>query len=243
MKPKKYTGKDTGIAMLLTLFALAVISTLALVITAKGHKALEQNRVTLKRAQSLAITEGAIQATYPLLLSKKQDGFLQVRGGKVQHNIRGTNVSVEIYDACGKWDLNVGHISILNALIVHFLPGGAEAFKRELLKARQTNSGFQHINQILALPSSKGLDLSRFINEVTVYCQRPQVDPSNSSDLMREVLRPLPGFLSRPGPGRIFELRATNSLGPGSSISVSTFLNITNDPLDAIKTLNWQSNY
>ena len=54
--------KDSGIAMLLTLFALAVISTLAQVITEKGKNALDQNRITIKRGQSLAIAEGAIRA-------------------------------------------------------------------------------------------------------------------------------------------------------------------------------------
>ena len=235
--------KDAGIAMLLTLFALAVISTLALVIIEKGHNALEQNRMIVKRAQSLAITEGAIQAVYPLLLDKNRDHILQVNGGRIRHNIGGTNISVGVYDACGKWDLNSGHITILNALLVKLLPAGSKTFVRELLKVRETNAGFQHVNQIFALPSSKGLDLSQFIKEITVFCRRSQVDPSNSSSLMREVLRPLPRFLSRPGPGHIFEIRATNNLGPGSRISVETFLNVTNDPLEPIKTLSWQSNY
>jgi hypothetical protein len=123
------------------------------------------------------------------------------------------------------------------------LPAGSKTFMRELLKVRETNAGFQHVNQILALPSSKGLDLSQFIKEITIYCRRSQVDPSNSSDLMREVLGALPSFLSRPGPGNFFEIRATNNLGPGSRISVQTFLNITHDPLEPIKTLSWQSNY
>ena len=235
--------KDAGIAMLLTLFALAVISTLALVIIGKGHNALEQNRMIIKRAQSLAITEGAIKAVYPLLLDENRDHILQVNRGRIQHNIGGTNVSVGVYDACGKWDLNSGHIDILNALLMKLLPAGSKTFVRELLKVRETNAGFQHVNQILALPSSENLDLSQLIKEITVYCRRSQVDPSNSSGLMREVLNSLPLFLSRPGPGHVFEIRATNNLGPGSRISVKTFLNITNDPLAPIKTLSWQSNY
>lgn len=235
--------KDAGIAMLLTLFALAVISTLALVIIGKGHNALEQNRMIIKRAQSLAITEGAIKAVYPLLLDENRDHILQVNGNRIRHNIGGTNISVGIYDACGKWDLNSGHIDILKALLMKLLPAGSKTFMRELLKVRETNAGFQHVNQILALPSSKGLDLSQFIKEITIHCRRSQVDPSNSSDLMREVLGALPSFLSRPGPGNIFEIRATNNLGPGSRISVQTFLNITHDPLEPIKTLSWQSNY
>ena len=235
--------KDAGIAMLLTLFALAVISTLALVIIGKGHNALEQNRMIIKRAQSLAITEGAIKAVYPLLLDENRDHILQVNGNRIRHNIGGTNISVGIYDACGKWDLNSGHIDILKALLMKLLPAGSKTFMRELLKVRETNAGFQHVNQILALPSSKDLDLSQFIKEITIYCRRSQVDPSNSSDLMREVLGALPSFLSRPGPGNFFEIRATNNLGPGSRISVQTFLNITHDPLEPIKTLSWQSNY
>ena len=235
--------KDSGIAMLLTLFALAVISTLALVITGKGHNALDQNRMAIKRAQSLAIAEGAIRATYPLLLDENRDHILQVKEGRLQHNIGGTNIYVEIYDACSKWDLNSGHVDILDALLMKLLPAGSKTFKQELLKVRETNAGFQHVNQVLALPSSTGLDLSQFIKEITVYCRRPQVDPSNSSDLMKEVLRPLSHFLSRPGPGQTFEVKTTNTLGPGSRITVKTFLNITNDPLHPIKTLSWQSNY
>ena len=164
--------------MLLTLFALAVISTLALVITGKGHNALDQNRMTIKRAQSLAIAEGAIRATYPLLLAENRDHILQVKKGRLLHNIEGTNIYVEIYDACSKWDLNSGHVDILDALLMKLLPAGSKTFKRELLKVRETNAGFQHVNQVLALPSSTGLDLSQFIKEITVYCRRPQVDLS-----------------------------------------------------------------
>ena len=157
--------------------------------------------------------------------------------------IRDRNIFVEIYDACGKWDLNSGHIDILNALLLKLLPTGSKTFVRELLKVRETNAGFKHVNQVLALPSSKGLDLSQFIKETTVYCRRPQVDPTSSSDLMRKVLHPLPRFLSRPGPGHTFEIEATSRLGPGSRISVKAFLNITNDPMNPIETLSWQSNY
>ena len=235
--------KDAGIAMLLTLFALAVISTLALVIIKKGHNAFEQNRMIIKRAQSLAIADGAIKATYPLLLDENRDHILKVNGGRLRHSIGGKNIFVEIYDACGKWDLNSGHIDILNALLLKLLPTGSKTFVRELLKVRETNAGFKHVNQVLALPSSKGLDLSQFIKEITVYCRRPQVDPTSSSDLMRKVLHPLPRFLSRPGPRHTFEIKATSRLGPGSRISVKAFLNITNDPMNPIETLSWQSNY
>ena len=48
------------------------------------------------------------------------------------------------------------------------LPAGSKTFKRELLKVRETNAGFQHVNQVLALPSSKGLDLSQFIKEIRI---------------------------------------------------------------------------
>ena len=178
-----------------------------------------------------------------MLLDENRDHILQVNERRIRHNIGGTDISVGIYDACGKWDLNSGHIDILKALLMKLLPAGSKTFMRELLKVRETNAGFQHVNQILALPSSKDLDLSQFIKEITIHCRRSQVDPSNSSDLMREVLGALPSFLSRPGPGNVFEIRATNNLGPGSRISVQTFLNITHDPLEPIKTLSWQSNY
>ena len=139
--------KDAGIAMLLTLFALAVISTLALVIIGKGHNALEQNRMIIKRAQSLAITEGAIKAVYPLLLDENRDHILQVNGNRIRHNIGGTNISVGIYDACGKWDLNSGHIDILKALLMKLLPASSKRtifYYLNFMKVTLLNQGGLH---------------------------------------------------------------------------------------------------
>ncbi|MBT5912533.1 MAG: hypothetical protein HOH59_06980, partial [Rhodospirillaceae bacterium] len=76
-------NNDKGIAMLLALFALAIISTLALTITGKGQDALNKNQVAIKRAQNLALVEGAIQAIYPILLGKNRDQILKDNNGRI----------------------------------------------------------------------------------------------------------------------------------------------------------------
>jgi hypothetical protein len=52
--------------------------------------------------------------------------FFKLTERRNRHNIGGTDISVGIYDACGKWDLNSGHIDILKALLMKLLPGGIE---------------------------------------------------------------------------------------------------------------------
>jgi hypothetical protein len=236
-------NNDQGIAMLLALFALAIISTLALTITGKGQDALNKNQVAIKRAQSLALVEGAIQAIYPILLSTNRDQILQDNNGRIQQEINGVKIIVEVNDACGKWDLNHGYLNTLDALLGQLVPTETEVFRKELIKARNSSIGFQHISQILSLPGTKKDSLSKFIGEVTVYCHVPQVDPLQSSNFMKNLLRSLPSDNSGLGPGRAFKLKATNNLGAGSNITIDAYLGITDDALNPIKLLNWQSNY
>ena len=115
--------------------------------------------------------------------------------------------------------------------------------KVNLIKARNNGIGFQHISQILSLPGASKGRLSELIGEVTVYCYVPQVDPLQSSDYMKNLLRSLPSYSSGPGPGRAFKLKATNNLGAGSNITIDAYLGITDEELNPIKILNWQSNY
>ncbi|MDG1274505.1 MAG: hypothetical protein P8P46_08515 [Alphaproteobacteria bacterium] len=236
-------NNDKGIAMLLALFALAIISTLALTITGKGQDALNKNQVAIKRAQNLALVEGAIQAIYPILLGKNRDQILKDNNGRIQQEVNGVKIIVEVNDACGKWDLNHGHLNTLDALLARLVPTETKVFRKELIQARNNGIGFQHISQILSLPGASKGRLSELIGEVTVYCYVPQVDPLQSSDYMKNLLRSLPSYSSGPGPGRAFKLKATNNLGAGSNITIDAYLGITDDELNPIKILNWQSNY
>ena len=234
---------DAGVAMLLALFALAIISSITLGLTSLGKHSVDKTRSIISRAQSVAITEGAIYSTFPLLINENRDEILKKQKGQINHTISGKNITVQVFDACGRWDLNNGRFDVLNALLNKFRISKRKAFKKELIKIRNTGNGFQNINQTLALSGLETKAPSKLINEFTIYCQAQQVDSRYSSSTMKELLMSLPRSASAPGPGRVFRMEASYTLGPGSNIAINTYIRITNTPSQPIQILDWQSTY
>jgi type II secretory pathway component PulK len=234
---------DAGVAMLLALFALAIISSITLGLTSLGKQSVDKTRSITLRAQSAAMTEGAIYSTFPILVSEDRDEILKKQQGHIKQSISGKNITVHVSDACGRWDLNHGRLDVLDALLNKFNIRKRKAFTKELIKIRNTGNGFQHINQTRALSGLEKKAPSKFIDELTIYCQTQQVDPRYSSSTMKELLMSLPRSASAPGPGRVFRMESSNTLGPGSNISINSYIRITNNPSQPIKILAWQSTY
>ena len=117
-------GNDQGIAMMFSLVALVILSTLTLSFLNLSSTAVETTETIIKRAQSQAEAEGAIHVAIFHLVNNEFPTELYGNKHKYQVEVGNRKIEVAVNNACGRWDINEGDLKILDALLTEL--GSAE---------------------------------------------------------------------------------------------------------------------
>ncbi|MBH67381.1 MAG: hypothetical protein CMM58_03420 [Rhodospirillaceae bacterium] len=231
---------DRGTAMLLALLALIIVSGISLFIISLIYKGFLTSGYVVKRAQNSAIIEGAIHAAIPILYVDGSDNHNRENTGTFTVTISGTPIEVRIVDACTKWDLNEGDLGILQSLLQELKVPKPDLFLKLIQEIRESTDGFQHVNQLRAIPGLTTRNMNNLIAETTIYCRSHGIENKFASTLMRKALKSLSTEHHFEAPGRVFQISASNALGPGTYLSATAYIEIAEAADDFPKILDWR---
>ena len=162
---------DQGIAMMFSLVALVILSTLTLSFLNLSSTAVETTETIIKRAQSQAEAEGAIHIAIFHLVNNEFPTELYGNNHKYQVEVGNRKIEVAVNNACGRWDINEGDLKILDALLTELGSAKHADFIEGIKKARTMPSGFQSTNQIPSIPGLQAEIKQRLMNEITLQCR------------------------------------------------------------------------
>ena len=233
-------GNDQGIAMMFSLVALVILSTLTLSFLNLSSTAVETTETIIKRAQSQAEAEGAIHvAIFHLVNNEFQQNFMETNTSiklKLAIENRGA-----VNNACGRWDINEGDLKILDALLTELGSAEHADFIEGIKKARAMPSGFQSTNQILSIPGLQAEIKQRLMNEITLQCRSDAIDKASASFILKRAIKNLDSYNKFP-PQRIYRIVASNSKGPEPYFSIHAYIEVLENPERPFKIIDWKVN-
>jgi general secretion pathway protein K len=194
--------REQGIALLLVIWALALLSAIAVAVTADGRSVRRIAHNLERAAQDRALAEGGIRWGIAQLLDGRPDRTLPLDGRPQVIEIGTAKVEVAIEAETGKFDLNTSPPAILESLLLQSGATAAEA--RRIAAAVET---FRKANrpapdrprrpaflETLDLRRVTGLDeefYRRILPAITVYSGTARLDPSVAP---KQVLLAVPGL-------------------------------------------------
>ena len=235
-------GNEQGIAMMFSLVALVILSTLTLSFLNLSSKALETTETIIKRAQSQAEAEGAIHVAIFKLVNNEFPTEVYGNSHKHQVEVGNQKIEVDVNNACGRWDINEGDLKILDALLTALGSAEHKDFIKGIQKARAMPGGFQSTNQILAIPGLQADIKQRLINEITLQCRSDAVDKVSASSTLKQVIKKYPDSYNEFPPQRIYRITASNSKGPGTYFSTYAYIEVFENPERPFKIIDWKVN-
>lgn len=241
-RKKVKLGSDQGVAMIFALIALIILSALSVSFLNLSSKGAKTAQTIIKRTQSWAETEGAIHAAVSSLVQRNSVPELYGSSNKLPINVGDQTIEVTVSNACGRWDINEGDITILNRILNKLGSRTHSDFIQGIKKARAMPNGFQSTNQVLSMPGLEPEIKQRLVSEITLHCRSNAIDKIFASPVLATVIKDSPDTYDYFPPQRIFRLYASNSRGPGTNVSVSAYIEILKDPENPFEILEWKVN-
>ena len=235
-------GNDQGIAMMFSLVALVILSTLTLSFLNLSSTAVETTETIIKRAQSQAEAEGAIHVAIFHLVNNEFPTELYGHKHKYQVEVGNRKIKVAVNNACGRWDINEGDLKILDALLTELGSAEHADFIEGIKKARTMPSGFQSTNQILSIPGLQAEIKQRLMNEITLQCRSDAVDKASASFTLKRAIKKNQDSYNKFPPQRIYRIAASNSKGPGTYFSIYAYIEVLENPESPFKIIDWRAN-
>lgn len=242
MRDVRNSSSESGMALLLALLVLAIMSGVALIFSQLAKDASLGERIALHRAQNAELAEGALHAALHQLARDDVANWVRQREGEISVEIKGRSIAVSATDACGRLGLNYGSLAVLEALIAEkVVSEGTSQLLQTLTRLRNEGHEFSTLTQLSALPGV-GEGLYRSLqNELTVHCRSDDVDPLYASPALNRAAGEAAPLLLRQGPGQIFRLSTQVSAGPGTLVSMEAYVAFSSDPSHPLRLLKWES--
>lgn len=194
--------QEQGIALLLVIWALALLSAIAVAVTADGRSARRIAHNLEQAARDRALVEGGIRWGIAQLLDGRPERRLPLDGRLQLIEIGTSRVEVAIEAEAGKFDLNTSQPAVLENLLLQ--SGATAAEVRRVSAAVET---FRKANrpgpgglrqpaflETLDLRRVTGLDeelYRRLLPLITVYSGTTRLDPAVAP---KQVLLAVPGL-------------------------------------------------
>ena len=235
-------GNEQGIAMMFSLVALVILSTLTLSFLNLSSTAVEKTETIIKRAQSQAEAEGAIHVAIFNLVNGEIPTELHGNSHKHQVEVGNQKIEVAVNNACGRWDINEGDLKILDALLTELGSTEHTDFIEAIKKARAMPSGFQSTDQILSIPGLQGEMKRRLMEEITLQCRSDAVDKVSASSTLKRAIKTFLDSYNKFPPQRIYRIAASNSKGPGTYFSINAYIEVLENHERPFKIIDWKVN-
>jgi general secretion pathway protein K len=192
---------ERGIALLLVIWTLALLSAIAVAVTADSRSVRRITHNIERAAQAKAVAEGGIRWGMAQLLDGRPDRQLSIDGQPQVIEIGEFKVRVSIEAETGKFDLNTSPPAVLENLLMQ---SGASALEARRVAAAVSTHREASRNdpgrprkpaflETLDLRRVSGLEeglYRQILPFITVYSGRTRLDPAVAP---REVLLAIPG--------------------------------------------------
>lgn len=214
-------GPEQGFALLLVIWVLALIAVLAAIVAAdsSGEAVIARNR--LDRAQARALADSGVTLGILRLFDPKPATRWPADGRAQHLRYAGGSITVSLQDEGGKIDLNRAPLDLIGGLAAELriepkarsaLLSGIEARRRAFAAERRAapppprgriyfrvrthyaniaDQAFADISELRLLPGVSRDAYERLRPYVTVYSQRPTINPLTAS---RTTLLAVPGI-------------------------------------------------
>lgn len=210
------TSKQRGIALILVLWLMALLTLMAAAYATSTRTEIRMTRVTLERAQAQAVAEAGLWRGVQILVQPGLDPHWHIDGQPNHFRFADHAAAVRVIDETGKLDLNTGRAEILDGLLAS---AGVAAERRVALvdaildwrdpdSLRRTHGaedndyrrmGVNHgakdgpFNSVSELQQVAGMDhalYERIAPALTVYSHQPGINVEAAS---AQMLGALPG--------------------------------------------------
>lgn len=193
---------ERGIALLLVIWTLALLSAIAVAVTADGRSSRRIAQNIEQAARDRALTEGGIHWGIAQLLDVRAQQTLPLDGRPQSIEIGTIRLQVAIEAETGKFDLNTSPLAVLENLLLQ--AGAAAAEARRVIHAVEAHRKETRPEpgqprrpaflETLDLRRVTGLDEALYrqiLPFITVYSGTPRLDPSVAP---KQVLLAIPGL-------------------------------------------------
>lgn len=238
--PHQSREQERGIALLLVIWTLALLSAIAVAVTADGRSARRIAQNVEQAARDRALAEGGIRWGIAQLLDGQGQRRLPLDGRMQSVEIGTARVLVGVEAETGKFDLNTSPPAVLENLLLQ--AGAAAAEARRVVAAAEVYRGANRAEpgrsrrpaflETLDLRRITSLDEALYreiLPFITVYSGTPRLDPAVAP---KQVLLAVPGLTiqqveamvhSRQQPGPAAPLQqtygeASSYLGPSRPV-------------------------
>ena len=221
--------QEQGIALLLVIWALALLSAIAVAVTADGRSTRRIAHNLEQAARDRALVEGGIRWGMAQLIDGRPERRLPLDGRPQWIEIGTSKVEVAVEAETGKFDLNTSHPAVIENLLLQSGATAAEARRvsaavETFRKANQPEPGRLRrpaFLETLDLRRVTGLDeeiYRRILPFITVYSGTVRLDPGVAP---KQVLLAVPGLTEGQVEAAI-RARQHSTTTPDASLSTGT---------------------
>ncbi|MFJ4257472.1 general secretion pathway protein GspK [Pseudomonas monteilii] len=234
--------RQRGMALILVLWLLAVLSLVVAGGVATQHAGSRLNHAELQRSKAvLAAEAGLSMAVHELL---KAHEYFDTNGQPYPATLDGVRLALSVRSEHGKLDLNFGN---LDYFALFFRAMGVSTAESDTLVTqmrarRDQGDPLQHFEDLLVVTSMDTALYQRILPYVTLWGGDAVPTAAFADPVLSKAIG-LPSALHQPGnPGSVVSIDVQATLADGSSVGLLATVLITPEDSEAgvFKVLHWQ---
>lgn len=219
-----------GAALLLVLWALAILSLLLDVLSSSVQLELRQAHWHRLHTQAVLAAQAGVNLAVQALLEKSSLPHWIADGRTVPLQFNGSQVFVAVTSERGKLDLNMATLEDVESLVKACGASPELAAKlSQALKAKYGSgkSAPQVLEELRQIPGMNQFVYSRLLPEVTLWSRLPRPEPAFVSTAMRRALHIYKQTAIGVDPGSIVSIDSRVQLLDGFSVKLYTIVSLT----------------
>ncbi len=234
-------NSQRGAALVLALWALALLSLMMAVVVGTVRLENRQSAYALQHARALLAAESGLALVVQSLAAKVPG---MIADGRAYHlNLEDAQLTVELRSERGKLDLNQASPEAFNQVLGYLGASPAQGRKltQELLARRTRNDPLSAIEQLQVFAAMDSALYRQLAPNLTLWTGLPQPDPTYATAPLRAALK-LPAPLLESSPGQIYsaQIQAVLVAPFAANLNVTFLLNPQAEGTQLYRVLRWQ---
>lgn len=234
--------KQKGVALIVSLWALALLSVLVGGVVTAVRLENQQSAYELRRSHALISAEAGLALAVESLLSSHLAGFVaDGRDNVLMFDSVKLNISMR--SERGKLDVNFADVHSIERLLRYLgaAPDQASQLGEQLQNLRSARQTIKVVEQLQTLPSMDATLYARLEPNVTLWSGLIWPDAAFATTDIRAALA-LPNSLINSNPGNIVSVRSQAQLTDGfsASVQVTLYLAPNGEGPQLYRVLRWQ---
>lgn len=234
--------RQQGAALILVLWALAVLSLLAANVVASVRLENRQGHNELERSKAQLAAQGGLALAVQLLLG--EPGRLPADGRRQVFDLDGTRLTLSVRSEHGKLDLNFCQPELFARLLTHLGadPQRAALHARQLQQHRTQGKPLRHLEELLQVTTLTTEHYQRVLPFITLWGGDGVPVATYAAPTLRKALGLKAASAVVSNPGSMLSIDSQAELGNGTTAGVLTtvVLNPGDGDGTLYRVLRWQ---